>query len=185
MSKFHYEDNIIMKEKQKKEKETLIREKIEEEDFAEMMQLKGVRRIVLEKLLNEKFYRPEEIDIAPHFTLKLEDREASVSIDFVINLSSISFAVIKCVNSGLESWERYVTAFARAVKDYQIPYAMITDGNKALTKDIIAGSSADSTMEAFFDRQRALEMIKDFQKIPCPDYRIGKEKRIVYAFQSI
>jgi hypothetical protein len=171
--------------KGREKKEILIQKKIKEDEFDEMMQLKGVKKIVLEKLLSEKFYEPEEIDMDPNFKLKLAEREATVSIDFVINLSVINFAVIKCANSGLESWERYITAFARAVKDYQIPYAMITDGDEARIIDIIAGSSTGETFQDFFDRQKSLEMIKNFQKIPCPDYRLEKEKRIIYAFESI
>lgn len=150
-----------------------------------MMQLRGVKQIVWDKLINEKFYKPEEIDIEPQYALKLEGCEAKVSIDFVINFPPASFAVIKCANSGLESWERYVTAFARAVKDYQIPYAMVTNGDEARIIDIVTGLLTGKTMQEFYDRQKALEIMNNFKKIPCSDHRTEKEKRIVYAFENI
>lgn len=171
--------------KEREEKEKLIQEKLEEEEFVEMMHLKGVKQIVWEKLINEKKFEPEEIEMEPQFVLQLEDCEATVSINFVINLPPASFVVIKCANSGLESWERYITALARSVKDYQIPYAMVTTGDEAKIIDIFSGSLVGETMQNFFNRQEALEIMKNFKKIPCPDHRLEKEKRIVYAFEGI
>ena len=167
------------------EKEKLIREKIEEEDFFEMMQLRGVRQIVWDKLTKEKGFDQGDIEIEPQFVLALSDCKETVSIDFVINLPSASFAVIRCANSGLEFWERYVTAFARAVKDYQIPFAMVTNGYEAKIINAISGSLEGESMEVFYNRQEAIKIMNDFKKIPCTDKRLEKGKRIIYAFEGI
>lgn len=167
------------------EREKIIREKIEEEEFIEMMKLRGVRQIVWKKLIDEKGFDPAEIEIEPQYKITLSDCEATVSIDFVINFPAASFAVIRCANSGLEFWERYVTAFARSVKDYQIPFAMVTNGDEALTIDVLSGSLAGKSMQDFYNRLEALNKIKDFRKIPCPAQRLEREKRIMYAFEGI
>jgi hypothetical protein len=93
--------------------------------------------------------------------------------------------VIRCVSSGIESWERYVIAFSRAIKDYQIPYAAITDGEKVKVFDIVNDSLIKESIPEFFTRQEADRLMKNFQRIPCPENRIEKEKRIIYTFEGI
>ena len=167
------------------DREELIRKKLEEEEFIHMMQLRGINQIVWEILTKEKGFKPEEIEIKPEFSLQLSNCEANVSVDFIINLSSISFMVIRSVSTAIESWERYIVAFARAVKDYQIPYAVVTDGEIFKIYDVISGSLLSESIEGLFNRQEALNLMKNFQKIPFPANRQEKEKRIVYAFEGI
>jgi hypothetical protein len=167
------------------DREKLIEEQIKIEEEIETTQLTGIKQKILEFLVKEKQFKPEEIETDPKFKLTLGDRETMVSIDFVINLPSASLMVIQCSSGSLEAWERYVTSFARVVKDYQIPYAAVTDGEKALIIDVLAGKLIGKSLSNLFTREEALNKIKDFKKIPCPANRIEKEKRIVYAFESI
>ena len=167
------------------DREKLIREKIAEKESIEQMQLLGVKQIVYEVLTKEKGFYPEDIQIDPQFVLILSTCEATASIDFVINFEGTSFMVIRCVSSGIESWERYVIAFARAIKDYQIPYAAITDGENVKVFDIVNDSLIKESIPEFFTRQEADSLMKNFQRIPCPENRIEKEKRIIYTFEGI
>jgi len=168
-----------------KDREKLIEEQIKIEEEIETTQLTGIKQKILEFLVKEKQFKPEEIETDPKFKLTLGDHETTVSIDFVINLPSASLMVIQCSSGCLEAWERYVTSFARVVKDHQIPYAAVTDGEKALIIDVLAGKLIGKSLSNLFTREEALNKIKDFKKIPCPANRIEKEKRIVYAFESI
>jgi hypothetical protein len=169
----------------KEEREKKIKEKIEQEDFIEMMQLQGVRRSTWEFLIQQKGFDPKEVEIDPQFKIILSNCEASVSIDFIITISSLSFMAIRCVQSAIESWERYVIAFARAVKDYQIPYAVVTDGENTRIYNMLTGSLVSDTINGLPTRQEAVEQMKDFKKVPCPEKRLEKEKRIIYAFEGI
>jgi hypothetical protein len=167
------------------DREKLIQEKLAEKESIEQMQLLGVKQIVYEILTKEKGFYPEDIQIDPQFVLILSTCEATASIDFLINLDKTSFMVIRCVASGIESWERYVIAFARAIKDYQIPYAAITDGEKVKVFDIVNGSPIKESFQEFFTRQEAGSLMMNFQRIPCPENRLEKEKRVIYAFEGI
>ncbi len=167
------------------DREKLIQEKIKEEEFIEMMQLKGVKQKVLDILIKEQGFSLDEIEIDPEFRLKLSNCEATVSIDFIINLQSVSFIAIRSVPTAIESWERYVIAFARVIKDYQIPYAVVTDGENARIFDVLSGSLVSDHLKGLFNRQEALNLMDDFKKIPCSANRIEKEKRIIYAFEGI
>lgn len=167
------------------DREKLIQEKIKQEELIEMMQLKGVKQQVWEILIKEKGYNSDEIEIDPVFNLILSNCEAPVSIDFIINLDKISFMVIRSVPTAIESWERYIVAFAKAIKDYQIPYAVVTDGENARIFDVLTGTVISESIRGLFSRQEALIKIKYFKKIPCPVNRLEKEKRIIYAFEGI
>jgi len=167
------------------EREKLIQEKIAEKEKIEWMQTLGVRHLVYEILTKEKGFYPHDIQINPQFQLKLSTCEATVGIDFVITYDDTSFMVVRCVSSGVEPWERYIIAFARAIIDYQIPYATVTDGEKVKIFDTFSGALIKDSIQEFFTRQEAASLMKNFQKIPCPGKRIEKEKRIIYAFEGI
>jgi hypothetical protein len=167
------------------DREKLIEQRIKEEEEIETMQLSGIKQAVWEFLIKEKQFKPGEIKTDPEFRLTLGDREIKVSIDFVLSLSSASFMIIQCSSSSLEAWERYVSAFARVVKDYQIPYAVVTDGEKARIIDVLSAKIIGESLAQLLNREEAMDKMKDFKKIPCPANRLEKEKRIVYAFESI
>jgi hypothetical protein len=167
------------------DREKLIKEMIIEEEYVEKMQLKGIKTKVWEILTMEKKFHPGEIEIDPEFNLTLSDCEITVSVDFIINFPSESFMVIKCSPTAIESWERYVISFAKVIKDYQIPYAVVTDGDNARIIDILTGSIVSESLSSLFNREEALDKMRDFKKIPCPAKRLEKEKRIIYAFEGI
>lgn len=167
------------------DREKLILEKESDKEFIEVMQLRGIKQIVYETLIEEKGFHPEEVLIDPQFILRLSTAEATASIDFMLILEGINFMVIRCVSSGIESWERSVIAFARAITDYQIPYAVITDGEQAKVIDVINNVFVQKSIQELITRQEALSLKKDFQKIPFPDKKREKETRIIYAFEDI
>lgn len=167
------------------DREKLIQERIKAEEQVEIMQLKGVKQKVWEILTKEKKFNPGEIEIDPEFRLRLSDCEATVSIDFIVDIPSASFMVVKCASSAIESWERYVISFARVIKDYQIPYAVVTDGDNARIIDVLTGSLVSESIKNLLNRQEALDKMKDFKKIPCFVNRLEREKRIIYAFEGI
>src|SRR4030043_781799 len=123
------------------DRKKLIEELIQADEQLETMQLGGIKQKVFEFLIKEKQFKPEEIETNSEFKITLSDSEITVHIDFVVNLPSASFMVIQCSSSSLEAWERYVTSFARVIKDYQIPYAVVTDGENAQIIDVLAGTS--------------------------------------------
>jgi hypothetical protein len=167
------------------DRKKIIEMKIKEEEFGEMLQLQGVKQLVWNILTKDKGFRPKEIEISPEFKIQLSNCDAVVSVDFIINLPQASFMVIRSVPTAIESWEKYVVAFARAVKEYQIPYVAVTDGENAKVFDAITGSIIRDGLNGLFSRQEAVELMKDFKKIPCPEKRLEKEKRIIYAFEGI
>jgi hypothetical protein len=50
---------------------------------------------------------------------------------------------------------------------------------------VLAGRLIGESLSGLFTREEALNKMEDFKKIRCPANRLEKEKRIVYAFESI
>jgi hypothetical protein len=167
------------------DREKFMVERIKEEEQIETVQLGGIKQKVFEFLIKEKQFKPEEIETDPEFRITLSDSEITVHIDFVVNLSSASFILILCRPTAIESWERYIISSAKVIKDYQIPYVVVTDGEDARIIDVLTGRLTGKSLSELFNREEALNKIKDFKKIPCPANRLEKEKRIVYAFEGI
>jgi hypothetical protein len=167
------------------DRKKLILEHIKEEEQIETVQIGGIKQKVFEFLIKEKQFKPEEIETDPEFRITLSDSEITVHIDLVVNISSASFILILCRPTAIESWERYIISSAKVIKDYQIPYTVVTDGENARIIDVLTGRLIGKSLSELFKREEALNKMKDFKKIPCPDNRLEKEKRIVYAFDSI
>ena len=167
------------------EKAKLIQKKIEEKESTERLHVEGVRQLVQEFLLREKQFKMEDLQVTPQFKLMLSNGETTVTMDLIINLNSVSLMVIKCAYAAIESWERYTIAFARVIKDYQIPYAMITDGKNIKIIDVINRSVLGESFADLFTRQEALEIMEGFKKVPYPADKIDRERRIIYAFEGI
>ena len=85
----------------------------------------------------------------------------------------------------MESWERYILAFARVADDYQIPYATVTDGETARIFDVDTGSVIGESIESIFTKDEALQRLKNVEKITYSPQKREREKRILYAFEGI
>ncbi|NWF98368.1 MAG: type I restriction enzyme HsdR N-terminal domain-containing protein [Nitrospirae bacterium] len=168
----------------KEEREKLILEKIKEEEMLEHIKIEGAKELTWDVLINDKLYKPEEIKIDPSFNIKMKDCEAVLTLDYLIVINSCYFLIIKCSPS-IESWERYIKAVARISTDYQIPYAMVTNGFNAKIIDIISDKIIGNNINELFNRKEAIEYANNFNKIPFPADKSEREKRIAYAFEGI
>jgi hypothetical protein len=174
-----------MEENLKDEKEKLIKDKIIKQEIQEMMQLKGIKQMVWDTLTLEKGYKIDDIIVDPQFNIEIDKKPISVSIDFAVEINSLKTIIIRCTSSALESWERYIIAFSRAVEDYQIPFAVITDGENAKILDTINNKLLGNKLSELFNRETALTLIKDYKRISYNPERLEREKRIIYAFEAI
>jgi len=127
----------------------------------------------------------EDVAIDPRFHIDTDIGTVEVGINFLMSLQGHAFCAIHCATSAIESWERYIIAFARAAIDYQIPYAIITDGVRAKVFDILGKSSSTLPVGEPFPCQEALLLMNHFRQLPFPEGKREKERRIIYAFEGL
>lgn len=163
----------------------LIRQKIEEEEQRELLQLSGIRMKTWEFLTKEKGFSRQDILVDPEFELKLSDCQIKVSIDFIVMAGEKEAILIRCTPTSIESWERYVLAFARVIREHQIPIAVVTDGERARIIDVITGKLKGESLKEIPSKEELLKFMKGFSSVPFPEERLEREKRIVYAFEGV
>lgn len=187
----------------KNSREEMIRSKILEDEQKELVQLSGIRFRIMDYLLKDRGFAKEHILIDPEFEISLSDCKIKVSIDFLVRLDDTDYAgggsrgnsiefpravdtmIIRCAPTSIESWERYILAFARVVSDYQIPYAVVTDSERARVLDVLGNRLIGERIEDIPSKDDLLRFLRSFRKIPFSPEKLEREKRIVYAFEGV
>jgi hypothetical protein len=141
----------------------------------------GIERFLVE----EKGYSKKDIEVDREFEIAIGEEINRSKVDLVVNIEEKIFMVIKCARGSLVSREREVLSCARILDIYQIPLAVITNGEDAEILDTISGEVIGYGLEAIPSKKQALEALKGIEFKKLPEERIEKEKRIYLAFEAI
>jgi len=163
----------------------LIREKLDKAERRAIVSLSLIREMVFEYLLVEKGYSRDEIETDKAFEVIVDDMAEKAAVDYTIRIGGRRFMAVKCSPGALESRERHLISFARVVDEYQIPYALVTDGVQARLLDTLTGKLISEGLDSIPDRLQAGKMAEAAGRIRYPQERMEKEKRILLAFDTI
>ncbi len=155
------------------------------EEYLADKELTAVQRRVVEFLLSRKGYGRDDMEVNKEFDVRLGDASFKVSADVVLTIEGMRFLTIICAVSSLDSWERFSTALCRVVDSYQIPYAVITDGDDAKVLDAVQGRLLSEGLDSIPARDEAVRIVRETTFCPHPEGKCEREKRILYAFDAI
>ena len=133
--------------------------------------------------VEKKGYNKNEIKSRCELPVSAGANKAVVKIDFLITLSNKICMIIKYSPGSLVTRHRPVLAASRLVVPYQIPIAVITNGEDA---DVLNGYTNDvisSGVESIPDRQQLAKRVADIQFEHISSRRAEMESRIIYAFE--
>lgn len=167
------------------ERKQLLEKHFEHETYIDSLQLSYIQKKVIEFLLCSKGYSPENIEVNKVFSVRLKDFDFNASADMILKINDKNIICVKFVTNSIDSWERFAIAFCRAIDSYQIPYALITDGETFRLINILNGSVADGDIELILSRDEAERTIHGGAFQACPEEKKEMEKRIIYAFEGI
>ncbi|OGW19141.1 MAG: hypothetical protein A2077_05750 [Nitrospirae bacterium GWC2_46_6] len=167
------------------ERKELLAEKVRMDERLSGLELTHVQRRVVEFLISAKGYTGDDIETNKDFKVDLPDASFNTRADIAINADDKIICVIKCVMSSLESWERHSMALCRIVEAYQIPYAIVTDGEHARILDVINGKLIAEGLDSIPSREEAQRTAKETVFSPYSPEKAEKEKRILHAFDAI
>ena len=141
------------------------------------------RQKIARLLVDRKGYLKSDIEPRKSLLVQAGDKRAIIKIDFLINLSDRLCMIIKYGPGSLVTRRRPVLAASRVVAPYQIPVAVVTNGEDA---EILAGSSAKVLSRGLDTSPSRTELNKfaaevNFSKIP-PE-RAAMESRILYCYE--
>ncbi len=167
------------------ERAALLAKKVQMEEYMAGLQLTQVQKRMVEFLISRKGYGEDDLEINQDFTVELPGCSFVVRADIIVKIEGKRLFTVKCVMGSMESWERHSVAFGRVADVYQIPYAVITDGEDARMIATADGTLVAQGLDAIPLRQEAERMQGETTFNTCPSERVEKEKRILYAFEAI
>lgn len=134
-------------------------------------------------LVNQKGYLKKDIEPHRKLVAKAGDCKAIVRIDFVIQLSGKMCMLIKFGPGSIVTRRRSVLAASRIITSYQIPIAVVTNGEDA---EILEGTSGKVLSQGLLSIPSRSELKRiagknHFKSIP--KNRAEIESRIVYCYE--
>jgi len=144
-----------------------------------------IRQTIERFLIEEKGYSKKNIEVDREFEIIIGEKIHKSKVDLIVSLEEKRFTIIKCSRGSLVSREREVLSCARILDTYQIPFAVITNGEDAEVLETSSGEVIGLGLEAIPSRYQAIEAIRSIEFKGLPKERIEKEKRIYLAFEAI
>jgi hypothetical protein len=145
----------------------------------------GIRQKIERLLIEEKWYSKQDIEVDREFEIVIGKEIYKSKVDLIVNVEEKRFMIIRCARGSLVSREREVISCARILDVYQIPFAVVTNGEDAEVLDTISGEVIGNGLGAIPSKANALEAIKQIEFKKLLEKRIEKEKRIFLAFDAI
>ncbi len=160
----------------------------EVEDFITGQRLKDThderyRQKIAHLLVAQKGYRKTDIEPRRKLVVQADDRKAIVKIDFVINLSGRACMIIKFAPGSIVTRRRPVLAASRILVPYQIPVAVVTNGEDAEILDGCSGNILSVGIETIPSRVSLKKIIADDPFDSIPNKRAEIESRLVYCYE--
>jgi hypothetical protein len=141
------------------------------------------RQQIARRLVNQKGYAKTDIEPRKPLTAKAGDKKAVLKVDYTITLAGQVAMVIKYGPGSLVTRRRVVLAISRLIAPYQVPVAVITNGEDA---EIISGPTGDligTGLEAIPSRQELTRWFDGHVFKPIPANRAEMESRILYCYE--
>ena len=143
------------------------------------------RQKIARFLIEEKGYSKDDIEVRREIPLNVDGNRATSKVDFVIRLNGKAFAIIIFGPGSLVSRERSTLAAARLVESYEVPFAVVTNGEAAEVLETRSGRVIAEGLEAIPSKEEALGKIATLTFEKLPEKRLEKEERILYVFDVL
>jgi hypothetical protein len=141
------------------------------------------RQKVASLLIHRKGYLRDDIEPRRQLLVQAGDKRAVVRVDFVIHLENRISMIIKYGPGSLVTRHRPLLAASRILAPYQIPVAVITNGEGA---EILDGPSAKILgrgLESIPSKTELGNIATVFEFSRVPTARAELESRILYCFE--
>lgn len=143
------------------------------------------RQKIARFLVEEKGYSREDIEVRREIPLEVDGNKATSKVDFVLRLDGKAFAIIIFGPGSLVSRERSMLAAARLVESYEVPFAIVTNGEAAEVLETRSGRVIAEGLEAIPSKDEALGKIATLTFRKLSEKRLEKEQRILYVFDVL
>ncbi len=139
-----------------------------------------LQKIAKQLVLNKGF---KKADILNNIGFEVEagDRKATMKIDFLVKFQEKIILLIKYAPGSLVTRRLSTLGLSRIIKPYQIPIAIITNGEDAEIIDGNTGKVISSGLENLPDKKSIKKQMTSFLFKPVKSKIFDQASRIVYA----
>ena len=141
------------------------------------------RQKIARLLVAEKGYRRAEIESRRDLLLEADHRRAVIKIDFVVRLAGKAVMVVRFGPGSLVSRERPALAVSRLIEAYQVPVAVVTNGEDAEILDAASGRVVGRGLGAIPPRATLAAAASEYDFARIPPERAAMESRVAYCYE--
>ena len=141
------------------------------------------RQHIARLLVNQKGYAKKDIEPRKALIVQADDKKAVLKIDFIIKLSGHVAMVVKYGPGSLVTRRRAVLAVSRLIAPYQVPVAIITNGQDAEIIDGPSGEVIDTGLDAIPSKQDLARQIRNKTFGSITEHQAEMESRILYCYE--
>jgi hypothetical protein len=141
------------------------------------------RQSIARILVERKGYRPEDIEPRRELRVQADRRRALIRVDFIVTVARRAAMVVRFGPGSIVSRERPALAVARLVAPYQVPVAVVTNGEDAEILDVSSGRVVGRGLEAIPSRSElsGIAAAADFPEVSPA--RAEMESRVAYCYE--
>ena len=143
------------------------------------------RQAIERLLVIEKGYAKEDIEVDAKIEFDVGKERYASQVDLVVSVDAGSTRImaIKCAAGSLGSCEREILAAARLLDlDYQIPFAVVSDGKSAVVLDSTSGKKIGEGLAFIPEKNVARNTLRTMTLTACPTERIERERLIFRTY---
>jgi len=141
------------------------------------------RQKIARLLVTHKGYQKADIEPRRKLVVQADDRKAMVKVDFVISLSRRMCMIIKFGPGSIVTRRRPVLAASRLLASYQIPVAVVTNGQDAEILDGLSGDILSRGVATIPSRACLQKFADDHHFKSISKKRAEIESRLVYCYE--
>ena len=136
-------------------------------------------------LVEKKGYLKDEIEVRRQITLAVAGKTGTFKVHFMIRVAGRAFMIVIFGPGSLVSRERPAVAAARLIEGYEVPFAVVTNGEGAEVLETRSGKVIGEGLQSIPSRDEALKTLQRITFEVIPEERLDRERRILYAFEVL
>ena len=141
------------------------------------------RQKIAHLLVNQKGYFKKDIKPRQKLFVKADDHKAIVTLDFAVHILGRIVMIIKFGPGSIVTRRRPVLAASRLLASYQIPIAVVSNGEDAEIIDGFSGNILSQGLETIPSRSELVKTAKQYDFKMISNQQVEIEARIVYCYE--
>ena len=141
------------------------------------------RQKIARLLISRKKYFTSDIKPRQELLVTAGDNRAIIKIDFLVHVSARVGMVIKYGPGSIVTRRRSVLAVSRLVTPYQVPIAVVTNGEDAEILDGFSGNVISRGLSAIPSKPQLIDIVSDAPSNETSNSRTEMESRILYCYE--